>query len=212
VFADSAAADAIGNFIDTNNDVFDLGFVPDIDFEASAEAFEDCSLALVQIPDAESTITPLDGSCSELFSGGDALCLQLTDGTQVLTIADEVLSSITSISLQPGNANNANGGLSTQRALVINVIDRGEPGVVVNLASTNWNQLGQAKNVIWNFPNTDQLTIQSDLRGTILAPRSDLVTNGGVAGAIVAQDWIHNGGTVQNGGDNQFDSTIDWGE
>jgi choice-of-anchor A domain-containing protein len=203
VFADSSES---GDVIDVKKSVFDLGFAPDIDFEESTGAFEACSHALVQIPDSESTVIPRDGSCTGAFTGSGDLCLELTAGTRVLTIPDSVLTSVTSLSL-------TGGGLSQAQPLVINVIDDDGDGlVVIDLSGTSWNQIGQAKNVIWNFPNTDQLVIQSELLGTILAPLSDLVTNGGVTGAIVAQDWIHNSGVVQNDGDNQFDSTIDWGD
>lgn len=187
-----------------SDDVVGLADVGVIDFDGRFDTLVSCSAALTMLSEGANSIDPLATNCESSYSGSGDLCLRVdSDGINVLTIPESVLDTVGTIDIDGPPP-------SETRPLIINVIDDGDGEIALTTESDGWDNSGQAKNVLWNFPNTTELTIDERLWGSVLAPLAHVITEADVTGAIVADRWSHEDGTISNDGDNRFDEEIDW--
>ncbi len=210
VYESSAAT---GKYIDVKKDLRSLASVGVIDFDAQFTELEACSNLLAELPgacsaaDCASMVNPLASPCNSgtPYPGSGKMCLDIgPKGAQILNIPESELAEITEFSHQ--------GGLSQAHPLIINIIDDvGDPTHVdFTLSTGSWQNIGNTKNVLVNFPTALTVTIDQPLYATVLAPYGHVTTIGNVHGGVIALAWTHQSGTVDNKGQNVFDGTIDW--
>jgi choice-of-anchor A domain-containing protein len=203
-----------GKFVDAKKSVVSVASVGEIDFDARFAELEACSNLLAELPgscsaaDCAYHVQPLatDSGCtaSAPYTGSGKMCLDLgSKGAQILNIPESELADITEFSHK--------GGLSQAHPLIITVIDDDDDQHIdFTLTTSSWQNIGNTKNVLVNFPTARTVTIDQPLFGTVLAPYAEVTTIGNVQGGVVAASWIHRSGTVNNEGNNVFDGTIDW--
>lgn len=101
------------------------------------------------------------------------------------------------------------GGLSQSKPLIVNVIDDGDGVVNFSVPSASWQNLGNQKNVLVNFPNATTVNFTNRFNGAVLAPFADVTTGQEFSGSVIAVSWTHTAGTVHNDKD-PFDGNIDF--
>lgn len=184
-----------------------LGRSP-IDFGEHFELLRTCSNLIAELPetcvDCAVDVVPLDRRCRDEYGGNGDLCLELSSqGVQVLTIPETVLDTVDEFDL-------GGPGLARSRPLVVNVVDDGDGHVRMRSDTSAWSSRGDARFVLFNFPDATSVEFVDDFAGTILAPFAVVTTHDDVLGGVVAAGWTHTGGTVGNGANDVFDATIDW--
>jgi choice-of-anchor A domain-containing protein len=197
--------------IDNGANVFTTAAYP-IDFTTQFDILRACAGALASLPDgADAEHVTVENSSGGPYPGwnnpgGDELWLDLGGArTQVLNIPEEWLGPIDTIRI-------AGGALSSSNPLVVNIAEQAgdsDDDLVFDIATPDWTTFGDYEHVLYNFTNlSGTITIEQDVYGTIYAPFASVVTKGDVHGAVIATQWTHEGGVVDNV--NMFDATIDW--
>lgn len=182
-----------------------------VDFDLRFAELEDCAEQMAKLPNSCTScaehVTMLDALGTGPYPGAGSVTLDFGSNiTQVLNLPESELADITELRRQGGSSLNAS------RALVVNIDDDDDDGdVYFDFTSTDWQNVGDSKFVIFNFPNaTGTVTIVQDVYGVVFAPYAEVVTNGEVHAAVVARSWVHDGGTVQNDQSKIFNATIGW--
>ena len=201
-----------GKRVSTAGTIGPASTVP-VPFVQQFAILRECSDTLAGLPYGALAeyVVPLDGSKTNdvPYPGLPASQIRLqylTDGyTQVLNMKESWLSSITSIRRDNGSSQNAS------RPLVVNIDDDdGDGTVIFNFDATAWENVGDAKFVLFNFPNAANVIFPQDGYGTIFAPYSAVTTRGTVQGQVVAAQWTHEGQFVDNSSNTRFNGTIQW--
>lgn len=190
-----------------------------VDFALQFGKLEECADALGRLPagadaafiDPKANLSGSDDYPGAGNPGGANLYLDFPDAVaSVLNLTETQLASIATINKTSGSP------LANGKPLVVNVVDvTGEGNVTFNFATASWQNVGDAKFVLYNFPNaTGTVTFEQGVYGTIFAPYSHVVTRGYVQGAVVAKSWLHEGGVTNAEVDNReaklFAGDITW--
>jgi choice-of-anchor A domain-containing protein len=190
-----------------------------LDFAAQFAILRKCSDALAALPNGAVAehATLLDPATGGPYPGigqptGDEVMLRFEDdangdvATAVLNVSESQLAALDTVLRENGSS------LSAARPLVVNVHDDdGDGNVTFDFDSTAWTNVGDAKRVIFNFPNAvGTVTIVREAYGAVFAPYGHVVTNDDVQGQIVARTWTHQDGIVKSGPEYEFTGAITW--
>lgn len=176
-----------------------------IDFGADFDELRDCSAQLARAIDVCAT----SGCAEEIGITLSVTNVNLCAGgprAQILNIPETYMAAgYTFTSTGPGCT-----GISQARPIIINVIDTGDLTVDIDTSAFDWeNVAGDTKNIIFNFPNSENVNINAAFFGQVLAPFAHVQTFSDVEGGVIAQQWTHHAGTIYSAAD-LFDNSINW--
>ncbi len=184
-----------------------------IDFAAAFDELRACSGAIASLPASctscahEVTILDPDRpSPNNQYVPGSSSKMKLDitgPGGNILNLPESYISSSTVQEFSH------QGGLSQSKPLIVNVIDDGDGVVDFSVPSSSWQNLGNQKNVLVNFPNATTVNFTNRFNGAVLAPFADVTTGQEFSGSVIASSWTHTAGTVHNDKD-PFDGNIDF--
>lgn len=210
LYADSSTS---GQYVELNGGAKfeDLGtYTHPIDFAAAFDELRACSGALAGLPDSCSNcaheVAILDPDTGSAYEPGVSIKMKFDisgPGANVLNLPESYVSSgaVQEFSHQ--------GGLSQSKPLIVNVIDDGDGVIDFSVTNSSWQNLGNQKNVLVNFPNATAVTFTDRFNGAVLAPFADVTTSQEFSGSVIAASWTHTAGTVHNDKD-PFDGDIDF--
>lgn len=185
------------------------------DLDADFTVLQQCSAMLAQLLNlclGTCVVTPglddpdVSGSDDFLAGVSNKVTVKL-DSTPLPNVLNVPESYVSSTVIQEWN--HGGSGLSQSRPLIVNIVDDGDGIVNINMQSSSWQNLGNQKNVLVNFPNATEVNVLSPFNGLMLAPFATVTTSQEFSGSIVALSWVHTNGTVHTDKD-VFDGHVNF--
>lgn len=176
-----------------------------ISFATDFDELRDCSAQIARLLD----ICALEGCANEVEVTASLSVVKVCSSDsipQVLNVPESYFDG--SWTFDSGGAGGCQ-GFSQTRPLIINVIDGGDETVTIAATPVDWKNLGDRKNIIFNFPNASHVIIENGFYGQVLAPFAHVETYGNLEGGVVASRWTHHSGVVDSDAD-LFDGEIEW--
>ena len=189
---------------------------PHFDLDADFTVLQQCSAMLAQLLDlCLGTCVVKPGLDDPDMPGGDdfqagvstkiTVDLDSTSLPNVLNLPESYVSSTVIQQWDHGGS-----GLSQSRPLIVNILDEDDDGIIdIDMQASSWQNLGNQKNVLVNFPNATEVNVLSPFNGLMLAPFATVTTSHEFSGSIVALTWVHTNGTVYTDKD-VFDGHVDF--
>jgi choice-of-anchor A domain-containing protein len=186
------------------------------DLDADFTILQQCSAMLAQLlglclgtcvvkPGLDDPDTPGSDDFQAGVSTKVTVTLDNTPLPNVLNVPESYVSSTVIQEWEHGGS-----ALSQSRPLIVNILDEDGDGIInIDMQSTSWQNLGNQKNVLVNFPNATEVNVLSPFNGLMLAPFATVTTSHEFSGSIVALTWVHINGTVQTDKD-VFDGHVDF--